>query len=216
MPKSTKSSGPTTTEFVQIADIRDNVVILKSGSLRALLEINSLNFELKSADEQTAIIQAFQNFVNALDFPLQILVNSRRLDIQPYLKSLDTVIASQTNELLKIQAVEYARFIKGLTELANIMSKKFYVVVPFYAVETPTSKTGLFNTLKGLLAPGKFLQALSDEQLDAYKSQLNQRIDVVVEGIAGLGLEAKVLDRAALTNLFYQYYNPGHQLTTQP
>lgn len=213
-PAKNKTSA-STRDFVEISELRDNLVILKNGSLRAVIEVNSMNFELKSTDEQTAIIRAFQNFINAVDFPLQIQINSRQLDIQPYLKSLDQVITTQTNELLKIQAVEYSRFIKGLTELANIMAKKFYVVVPYYAIETPANQGGFANALKSLLAPTKFIANLTDEQLQNYQTQLNQRVDVVLEGIAGLGLEAKVLNKDQLTKLYYSYYNPGHPLTVQ-
>jgi type IV secretory pathway VirB4 component len=202
----------TTKEFVEIADIRDSIVILKNGSLRSVLEVNSMNFELKSVDEQTAIVRAFQNFLNAVDFPLQIVVSSRKLNIEPYIKSLDDVINNQQNELLKIQATEYARFVKGLTELANIMAKKFYVVVPFYAVETPTTKRNLFSTFKSLFIPDKFIRSLSDEELDKYKIQLNQRVGVVIEGIAGMGLEGKPLNKEQLVDMYYQYYNPGHHL----
>lgn len=207
-----KNKTPSTKEFVGIADIRETVLILKNGSLRSVLEVNSLNFELKSADEQTAIIQAFQNFINSIDFPLQIVVNSRKLDITPYLNSLSGLATSQTNELLKIQVIEYNRFIKGLTELANIMAKKFYVVVPFYAIETPKSKEGFLKSIKGLFKPESFIASLTDEQFDNYKIQLNQRVDLIREGIGGLGLEAKPIGKEDLLNLYYSYYNPGQRL----
>lgn len=203
---------PSTKDFVEIADIRESVLILKNGSLRSILEVNSTNFELKSADEQIAIVRAFQNFLNATDFPLQIAVSSRKLDINPYLKSLDEIIEKQPNELLRIQAVEYTRFVRGLTELANIMSKKFYIVVPFYVIESPASKTSFFDALTSIFAPSKFVKTLSDEELETYKTQLNQRIDIISEGVGGMGLEAKLLNKEELISLFYQYYNPGHQL----
>lgn len=205
---------PSTRDFVEIADIRETVLILKNGSLRSIVEVNSTNFELKSADEQIAIVRAFQNFLNAVDFPLQIAVSSRKLDINPYLKSLDEIIEKQENELLRIQAVEYTRFIRGLTELANIMSKKFYIVVPFYAIESPAGKTSFFDALTSIFAPSKFLKTLSDEELETYKTQLNQRIDIITEGVGGMGLETKLLGKTEIMNLFYQYYNPGHNLQT--
>ena len=204
-----------TKDFVEIADIRDTVAILKDGSLRSLLEINSVNFELKSADEQTAIISAFQNFLNSIDFPLQISINSRRLDIGPYLESLDTLTKVISSELLKIQATEYTRFIKGLTELANIMSKKFYIVVPLYVVETltkATTKKGIFETFQSVVTPSKFVKSLTDQELENYKIQLGQRIEFIVGGINSLGLEARILSESELKNLYYSYYNPGHHL----
>lgn len=203
---------PGTQDFLDIAEIKDTVLILKNGSLRSIVEVGSVNFELKSADEQTAIIQAFQNFINSIDFPLQITVASRKLDIGPYLKSVNELLEKQVNELLRIQAVEYSRFVQGLTELANIMSKKFYVVVPFYAVETPATKKSFTDTFKSLFAPSKFIKSLSDAELENYKIQINQRVDVIVSGISGLGLESRMLGKEELLSLFYSYYNPGHKL----
>lgn len=127
-----QSKSATTRNFVEIAEIKDSVVVLKDGSLRSVVEVGSMNFELKSPDEQTAIITAFQDFLNSIDFSLQIVINSRRLDIKPYLNYLETLSQSIEHELLKIQAIEYSRFVKGLTELANIMSKKVLHRSPFY------------------------------------------------------------------------------------
>ncbi len=211
--KTTESKSQTTKDFVEVADVRDNVVVLKDGSLRSILEVSSTNFDLKSAEEQTAIIRAFEGFLNSVDFPLQIMINSRKLDIGPYIKSLETLSDSLTSELLKIQAKEYSRFIKGLTELANIMAKKFYISVSFYAIEAAvTSKKGLLDSFKSIFSPKKFVQTLTDEQLNNYKVQLNQRIEVISQGINGLGLETKVLEKEQLINLFYSFYNPGHSL----
>jgi len=203
------TSGQSTKDFVQIADVRDTVVILKDGSLRSIVETGSMNFELKSTDEQIAIIQRFQNLLNSIDFSIQILVSSRKLDINPYLKSLEELTANLKNELLKIQAAEYTRFIKGLAELANIMAKKFYVVVSFYPMEviTPTKK-GFFEAFKSAVSPSKFIKTLSDEELENYKIQLNQRIEVIIEGLSGLGIETRILAGDELKNLFYSYYNP--------
>ena len=203
------TSVQSTKDFVQIADIRDTVVILKDGSLRSIVETGSMNFELKSTDEQIAIIQNFQNFLNSIDFSVQILVSSRKLDINPYLKSLEELTANLKNELLKIQAAEYTRFIKGLAELANIMAKKFYIVVSFYPMEviTPTKK-GFLGAFKSVVSPSKFIKTLSDEELENYKIQLNQRIEVIIEGLSGLGIETRILAGDELKNLFYSYYNP--------
>ena len=205
-----------TKDFVVVSDIRDTIAILKDGSLRSVIEVSSMNFELKSADEKTAVIGAFQNFINSIDFPLQIGISSRKLDIGPYLKSLDALTVSISNELMKIQAIEYARFIKGLTELANIMSKKFYVVVPLHVVETMGQSgnvaKGFFGALKSIANPSKFVKSLTDQELESYKVQLNQRIEFIMGGIGGLGLESRVLKKEELMNLYYSYYNPGHHL----
>ena len=203
----------TTKNFVEIADIRDGLVILKNGSLRSIIEATSVNFELKSNDEQIALISGFQNFLNALDFPLQIIINSRKLDITGYLKSLDTVITSQKNELLRIQATEYSRFVKGLTELANIMAKHFYISVPYYVAEVPTNKAGFLDALKGALSPGSRTVSLPPDKLETYKTQLEQRLGVVMGGLNTLGLETRLLTGQELSNLYYSYYNPGQHLT---
>jgi len=207
------ANAQSTKDFVEIAEIRDNVVILKNGSLRSVVEVSSMNFELKSADEQTAIVSAFQNFLNSVDFPLQMVVNSRKLDIGPYLKSLDTLQQTIQNELLKIQAVEYTRFIRGLTELANIMAKKFYISVPFHVIEAPTKEGGgVLGAIKSTIKPAKFIKTLTEQELEQYKIQLAQRIEVIMTGLSGMGLETKTLSKEELMNMFYTYYNPGQHL----
>ncbi len=211
----TEPKNQSTKDFVEIADVRDNIVILKNGSLRSVIEVSSINFELKSVDEQTAIVQAFQNFLNSIDFPLQIAISSRKLDIEPYLKSLDLLAQNIPSELLKIQAVEYTRFIKGLTELSNIMSKKFYISAPLYLTETVgtgSQKTGIFDAFRSVISPSKFVKTLTDEELMNYKTQLEQRIQFIMGGISGLGIETRVLNKDELMNFYYSYYNPGHHL----
>lgn len=208
-----KKNTTSTKDFVEIAEIREGVVVLKNGSLRSVVEISSVNFDLKSADEQTAIISAFQGFLNSVDFPLQIVVDSRRLDIGPYLKSLDALQGSIQNELLKIQAAEYARFIRGLTELAHIMAKKFYISVPFHVIEAPTKEGGgILGAIKSTIRPKQFIRTLSDTEIQQYKIQLNQRIEVVMTGLSGMGLETRELNQEELMNMFYSYYNPGQHL----
>ena len=122
---------PSTQQVVSIREIRDDVIFLKDGSIRAVIEVSAINFELRSEDEQIAIIQNFQKFINSLDFPVQISILSRRLYIDTYLKFMAEETGKIDNELLRIQADEYMKFIKELSSLTNIMSKKFYITVPF-------------------------------------------------------------------------------------
>jgi len=211
--------GTSTKDFVVISEIRDSVAILKDGSLRSVIEVASVNFDLKSLDEQTAIIGAFQNFLNSIDFPLQIGISSRKLDIAPYIKSLDALTASVSNELMKIQAVEYTRFIKGLTELANIMSKKFYIVVPLHIIETISASggageaaKGFFGALKSMAGSTRTVKTLTDQEFQSRRVQLDQRVEFLLGGISGLGLEGRILNKDALMNMYYSYYNPGHNL----
>ncbi len=195
-----------TKQFVEIQEIRDDVLILKDGSLRQVIQVGSTNFELKSSDEQLAITQGFRNFLNALDFSLEIMIMSRKLNIDKYLAIINELIENQQNELMRIQAVEYSRFIQELTQLANIMSKDFFVVVPFYI--GPRAKGGIREIFKSVFKPSETVKSLKPEEFETYKSQLNQRVNLVYENLAGLGLGTKVLQTDGLTNLFYRLYNP--------
>lgn len=197
-----------TKQLVDISDIIDNIVLLKNGSLRAVIEISAINFELRSDGEQVAILQNFQRFLNSTDFPLQIVMNSRKLDIDEYVKLIDATADSLTSELLKIQAAEYSKFIKELSELSNIMSKKFYVVIPFYVFEAPT-KAGIAQSFKSILKPSSVVKQLTPEQLETYKTQLIQRVELVYDGLIGLGLKTRLLEKEELMNLYYGLYNPG-------
>ncbi|OGN28317.1 MAG: hypothetical protein A2941_02160 [Candidatus Yanofskybacteria bacterium RIFCSPLOWO2_01_FULL_49_17] len=202
-----------TKNLVEIADIQNNVVLLNNGSLRAVIEVSAVNFELRSEDEQMGILQNFQRFLNSVDFPLQMIVSSRKLNMDEYLKSMDLVIESTENELLKIQGTEYAKFVKELLELSNIMSKKFYVVLPFYVYETPT-KTGLFKSLKSIVNPRSMVKKINPDELETYQTQLMQRVELILDGLIGLGLKTKLLEGDDLVNLFYGLYNPGDQPKT--
>lgn len=203
-----------TKHLVDIADIIDNIVILKNGSLRTVIEVSSINFELRSEGEQVAILQNFQRFLNSTDFPLQIVVNSRKLDIEDYVKLIDKSVESLTSELLKIQAAEYSKFIKELADLSNIMSKKFYIVVPFYVFETP-SKAGITQSLKSIFKPSSVAKQIKPEQLETYRNQLLQRVELVFDGLVGLGLKTRLLEGPELMNLYYGLYNPGVKVEFQ-
>ncbi len=197
-----------TLQFVDIADIRDNVLILQNGSLRLILEVSAINFELRSEEEQSAILQNFQSFLNSVDFPIQIVMNSRRFDIDQYLKTIETTTASITNELLRVQALEYGKFVKELSTLANIMSKRFFVVVPFYVIEAP-SKQGIFDSFRNVFKSKKVVAQIPDEKFQAYRNQLLQRAELVYDGLLGMGLRARILEQNEIMNLFYSLYNPG-------
>ena len=199
----------TSQEFIPVKEIRDGVVILKDGSMQMVLLASSLNFALKSKDEQVAIILQYQNFLNSLDFSMQILIQSRRLDIRPYLATLDDRIGAQTEELLRIQTKEYKEFIKKFTESVSIMSKTFFIVVPY---NTPLIAAGV-NLSSGLFGGlfGKKPEAGSTEELASFednRTQLEQRSSVITQGLGRLGVRTIPLGTEELIELFFKIFNP--------
>jgi len=195
-----------TNEFVPIQEIRSDVLVLKDGSLRAILLASSLNFALKSADEQSAIIMQFQNFLNSLDFSIQICVQSRELDIRPYVIFLEGLLPEQTNELIKIQTREYIEFIRKFTEGSDIMTKNFFIVVP-YSASTVLQGGGLGAMLGGKNKKGQ--GELNLENFEESRTQVEQRVSVVVQGLARTGVRAARLGTEELIEVFYKIFNPG-------
>jgi len=190
-------------KHLEIGEIRDDVVILKSKALRAVLMTNSINFFLKSAEEQKAVILRYQDFLNSLDFSIQIVVNSRKFDISQYTTFLKQKAAEQENELLKIQTLEYVDFVKGLTQLANIMTDSFYVIIP-YSPSMITSQ----GLLDRLLSRKKEDQD-QKQDFEELKNSLWQRVNFVTTGLRAMGVNAAPLKTNELTELFYKLYNPG-------
>ena len=130
------------------------------------------------------------------------------MNIEQYLKAVDGIAESTENELFKIQVSEYARFIKELSSLSNIMSKKFYVVIPFYIFEKP-EVSGLIQSLKGVINPKVVPKELTDEQFNTYKNQLLQRAELVYGGLIGLGLKIRALEDEEIKKIYYELYNPS-------
>lgn len=196
-----------TQAYLNISEIKDGVVVLKDGSLRQVLMTSSVNFALKSGSEQDAIIYAYQRFLNSLTFPVQILVQSRRLDLEYYLEKLQKRADEQSVELVKLQILEYAEFIKRLISVTNIMDKRFFVVVPFYPGGTEQLKglSKLFATSGSKKQESK----QADENFEKNKVQLKQRVEAVASGLSGLGIRAVTLNSEELVELFYSIYNPG-------
>ena len=191
-------------EFVPIEEIRDGVVILKPGGLPLVLISSSLNFALKSEDEQTALLLQYQNFLNALEFHVQIFVESRKLDIRPYLTVLEDLEKNQLNDLIKIQTREYIEFVRTFTENTNIMSKTFFVIIPY---EPPVlEKSGGFL---GRLLLGRAAAGNTQDKFGEYRSQLEQRASVVAQGLSRLGLRVVQLGTEELVELFFKIFNPG-------
>jgi len=196
-------------DLIDIKEIRDGVLILKNGSLRAILMASSINFALKSADEQDAIVLQYQNFLNSLDFSVEFSVHSRRLDIDPYLDILRERLKREFNELLKIQIAEYIDFVKSFVESSNIMSKSFYITIPFTPV--PVSAKDIKSSFNFLLGKKKETgeKGLDESKFQEYKTQLYQRVEVVRQGLVRTGVRLVPLNTEELIELFYNLYNPG-------
>ena len=191
-----------TQDFVPIEDVRDGIVTLKDGGMRAVIMASSINFSLKSQDERRAIIYQFQDFLNSLDFSIQIIAQSRRLDIRPYIALLEAQYKEQTNDLLKIQIEQYVQFIRSFTEATSIMTKNFFIVIPYdAAIVSPTK-----NLPFGL---GKSRNGSSEEGFEERKNQLEQRISVVEQGLVRCGVRVAKLGTDEVVELFYKIFNPG-------
>jgi len=199
-----------TQEFVPIKEVRDGVIVLKDGGLRSVLMASSINLSLKSVDEQEAIIMQFQNFLNSLDFSTQIIVQSRRLDIRPYLLQLENRLKEQLEPLIKVQTKEYMDFIKGFTEQVNIMTKNFFVVIPY---TSPALKTGNpISSITSSFGKGKNKEEIKKEEsleFEEKRTQLEQRISVVIQGLSRIGVRATELGTEEVIELFYKTFNPG-------
>lgn len=199
-----------TQEFVPIQEVRNGIVILKDGSLRALVMASSINLALKSQDEQNAIIGQFQNFLNSLEFSVQFFIESRDLDIRPYIALLEERYAAELDDLMKIQIREYISFIKDFTERSNIMSKNFFIVVPYDPALAARGK-GIGSALNALLPSNKVTGAseLTDEQFEEYRTQLEQRLGVIEQGLIRTGVRVVALGTEEIIELFYKLFNPG-------
>jgi hypothetical protein len=180
--------------------------VLKSGALRGALAVSTINYDLKSSDEQEAIIAQYQNFLNSLDFPVQILITSRKLNLDHYLEFLEKKEREQQNELLRMQISEYRNFVSQLVDVSNIMDKGFYIIVPFSPIES-TEKSFLKN-LFALSSPKKNILE-QQEVFETYKTQLFQRMDQITAGLSGIGLRLAPVKTQELIELLYNAYNPN-------
>lgn len=198
-----------TQEFVSVRDIKENVVIQKNGQLTMILLASSINFALKSLDEQQAILHQFQNFLNTIDFSLQIYMQSRRLNIEPYLEILAGLENGQDNDLMRIQLREYMAFIRSFTVDVDVMSKNFFVAVSYTPGVADMKKRGLFSSKKSGSTP-------NDTAFEEQRTQLEQRISLVVDGLSRIGVRTIALGNDELVELFYHIYNPSDPTGAAP
>lgn len=208
MPKQTQQAkfAASTQENLDIAGVEDGIVILKSGSYRIILEVTAINFGLKSEREQNSIIFQFQGFLNSLHFPIEIVVQSRKLDLTPYLARLRQKAGEQTSELLKVQTLDYADFISELINMANIMKKRFYIVIGWENIELQN-----LSLVDKLLHRGNSISLLkiSESEFKTRGDDLRGKASVIASGLGGIGLHCKQLATKELIELFYNFYNPG-------
>ena len=194
-----------TQRYLDIAEIKDDTVVLRDGGVRAVLLVSSINFALKGEDEQNAIIQAYVSFLNSLSWPLQIVIQSRNLNIDGYLTKLENLEKEQTNELLRLQIADYRAFLRDLLDLGEIMTKKFYVVVPYSGASKDKKK--FWEMTLDAFSPARVIN-LSRKKFNRCRDELMKRLDFVIGGLSSIGLKAAPLDTQSLIELFYGTYNP--------
>jgi hypothetical protein len=193
-----------TQAFVPVQEVRNGMIMLKEGGYRGVLMCSSINFALKSEDEQRGVISGFQAFLNTLDFSIQIITHSRRMDIRPYLALLAEREGAQATELMRIQLREYIQFVKNFIEGSEIMTKIFYVVIPYDAPAVRSVSEGL-----PFLGGGKTETAGLSSSFQESRIQLEQRLNVVTAGLMGCGVRAVQLDTEAVIELLYRSFNVG-------
>jgi hypothetical protein len=194
-----------TQQYLNIAEIKDDTVIMKDGTLRAVLLVSSINFALKSEDEQNAVIDSYVRFLNNLSFNLQIVIQSRELDIENYLQYLKGKEKEQTNKLLKVQTADYIEYIKELTSLGKIMNKRFYVVVPYNSLSD--KHKSFFSQISESLRPATIIR-LKEKTFKGYQEKLERRLESVMGGLESIGVAVARLDTQSLIELYYKTYNP--------
>jgi hypothetical protein len=193
-----------TQDFLNFAEIHEGIVITKSGELRVIMLASSINFSLKSEQEQTAIVYAYQSFLNSLSFPIQIMLQSRKLDLSKYIAKLKEITKTQTNELLRDQTVDYTNYITRLIEVANIMDKKFFVVISYMPPSTTQIKKG------GLFPSGGNANSvkITPQDFEKYKQEITQRVQVIQSGLGSIGVRTAPLNTQQVVELLYGIYNP--------
>lgn len=201
-----KTSTKASQDFVPVEEIRDGTVVLKDGSLRGIAIASSLNFALKSSDEQDAIIAQFQNFLNSLEFSIQIFIQSRELDIRPYVALLEKQLENTIDDLMQIQIREYIEFVKNFVDVSNIMTKNFFIVVPY----SPSAIRAQSNPISRALGRKESVEQKS-VNFEENLSQLEQRMAVVEQGLIRTGVRVIKLNTEEVIELYYKIFNPGEQ-----
>jgi hypothetical protein len=194
-----------TQQYLDIAEIRDDTIVMRDGTLRAVILVSSINFALKSEDEQNAIISAYVSFLNNIDFTIQIVIQSRELNIEHYMETLKQKEKEQTNELLKMQTAEYIQYINELISISRIMNKRFYIVVPYNPMSD--KQKSFFSNFFDIFKPATLIK-MKDEKFIRRRKELAYRMDNIMGGLGSVGLNCVQLDTQSLIELYYNTYNP--------
>lgn len=208
--KKAQTNKTTTQKSLLFSELRDGMIIMADGSYRSVVACESINFDLMSSREREGVEYSYQNFLNSLNFPIQILVRSQRVDISPYLEKLATIRRSQDNMLLGVLMDDYLDFIAALAEEANIMDKRFYIVVPYTSAGDASKLIdqgkGFFDKLFGKTGP--VVTKIDQASYEKAKSEIKNRVDVVTSGLFQLGVQSAQLNTRQLGELYYNMYNP--------
>jgi hypothetical protein len=201
-----------TQNALQIAEIRDGIVIMNDGSFRSVVMVKSINFDLMSPQEQEAVEFSYQGFLNSLYFPVQIFLRSQKIDLQPYIEKLDKIRTEHDNMLLALLMEDYIGYIDALSQQTNIMDKKFYVVVPFFPVvdaqKALTQSKNFLTGLGGLFNKSEQHVVINEVDLENAKTELRNRVQAVLSGLLQAGIQGLPLDTQELIELYYDTYNP--------
>jgi hypothetical protein len=208
-----KSNPNSTQNTLQIAEIRDGVVIMNDGSFRSVVMLKSINFDLMSPQEREGVEFAYQGFLNSLYFDIQIFIRSQKVDMRPYIQKLDKIRTEHDNMLLALLMDDYLGFIEDLVMQTNIMDKKFYIVIPYYPKidlkNAVSSSKGFFEGIKNSIAGEKDHHVtINESDLNAAKDELRNRVQAVLAGLQGCGVPGLPLDTQELIELYYDTYNP--------
>jgi hypothetical protein len=204
MQAKNKAHGKTTQSFLRLSEIKNDSVVTDDGGLRAIVAVSSTNFDLKSQDEQNSIIFNLQRFLNSLDFSIQILMQSRKMEIGGYIDKLKRLAEKQTNELLRVQTAEYTEFISRLIENASIMNKNFYIIVPLGESIFPQA-SGFFSKFLGNGKDKEIQQKI--ENFEKAKEKLDTRVSSLMANLSGIGVRGQRLKTEEIIQLYYNSYN---------
>jgi hypothetical protein len=210
--KPTVNNPNSTQNMLQIAEIRDGIVIMSDGSYRSVVMVNSINFDLMSRSEQEAVEYTYQSFLNSLFFPIQIFIRSQKVDMTPYIEKLDKIRSEHDNMLLSLLMDDYVGYIEALSEQTNIMDKKFYIIIPFFPkidVQKTFSQSKNFLTgFAGLFGNKEQHVVINEADLAKAKDELRNRVQTVMDGLQQCGIQSLPLDTQELIELYYDTYNP--------